>query len=89
MILNFKDHKQKVVLNDSLESSVRSSDLDLLHGVPQGSFLGPIFFTLYTYFLNDICHSHNVCFMQINIHKKIYMLYLLQCKVLKNDIIYD
>ena len=46
---------QQVKIDDSVSESVR-----LEYGIPQGSVLGPILFTLYTSPLGDICKKYGV-----------------------------
>ena len=47
------DRKQRMLINGSY-----SSDFDLPQGVPQGSCLGPLLFTLYASKLFDVVESH-------------------------------
>ena len=67
------DHSQKIVLNDSNNKPAVSDCAILKQGIPQGSVLVPILFTLYTSPLSDICREHDVSFQSYADDQQIYL----------------
>ena len=56
------DGTQQVVVGDIALGGATSSKSKLKQGIPQGSMLGPILFTLYISPLGDICRAHGISF---------------------------
>ena len=67
------DHSQRVLLEDSNNRAVTSDHTALKQGVPWGSVLGPILFTLYISPLGDICREHGIIFQSYTDDQQNYL----------------
>ena len=63
---------QKVVVGD-----VKSPSVSLSYGVPQGSILGPIFFTFYMTPIGEICIKHGITYHLYADDQQLYLAFKL------------
>ena len=68
-----KDRSHVVEIGVPLSGSSRSEFAKLRLGIPQGSVLGPILFTIYTVPIGDICRKHQVAFHLYTDDTQIYL----------------
>ena len=82
-----KDRTQAVKIGVPLSGGSRSEFISLRSGIPQGSVLGPILFTIYTVPIGDICRRHQVEFHLYADDTQIYLSFRPSIPFSKHDCI--
>ena len=67
------ERTQAIVIGDPLSEGSRSAFVSLNSGIPQGSVLGPILFTIYTAPIGDICRKNQIKFHLYANNTQIYL----------------
>ena len=68
-----EDHSQYVVIGNLDTDGAESDEKTLNQGIPQGSVLGPILFTLYISPVGDICRKYDINFHSYADDQQVYL----------------